>query len=300
MDRVVVRVPDPVGILAGYGTGAVLKVQRSFDPDDFTGAADLADIAVVADAFLYTVWDTSNTTAWYRWRAENAIGTQLGEWSDPFQGTDPAIAAHDDYAYANVDDLLLALPQPPPDLDGRKAARIHQALVQARERLDGELDVSFARSPQTGTEARYFDGPGGCTLHVHGGIVSLATVEIRASIASDWETVDAEDWRLLPENPIGGQPYFHLELLGVVANSTWPRGSRLVRVTGAFNWAHPPQRAIAANVALARQALAADPTFAGGVVGPPQLGAPVGPNRLPEDVWRLKRWHVELFMGCRV
>ena len=284
------RAPDDA--LAGYGAGALMRLQSSAtETGTFADLATSPTEAIVAATYQYEHWDAAgDATTWYRWRPENAAGTETGDWSEAFQGIEAAAIARNSGSYASVDDFLLRVPQIPTDT--RRLAAIAEALAEARERVDGEVGYDAFRHPQTGTEARIFHGNGTNLLHVHQGIVSITTVEIRLSTGGTWIALDADDW-FLEAQPgelwaKAGEPYFHLRLSDLSSYTTFPKGENRVRLTGAFGWARPSRRHINANIDWARQDLASSSSFAGGPVGPDELGRPVGPNRLPDSVWRLK------------
>jgi len=211
--------------------------------------------------------------------------------------------------FASVDELLLHAPVPDPDRSPEKLVRMQLALEEATEQLLDELGgVRLHRSPATGQdEVRTFDAPGGRVLHVHGGIVALAGVRIRASVTSDWETIDLADVRLeywantgQPHAKPSDEPYDHLVFVGTGTRTTFPRGTALVELTGAYEWPLVPQRAVKASIDIARQALAADPAFGGGPQGPPELGRPQVPNRLPLSAFNLKMAMARRFVGCHI
>lgn len=286
--KLVVTLDAPDDALAGYGAGARLHIQSGASE---TGTfASLTVIAIAAATYQYEYWDTAgDVTTWYRWRIENAGGTETGDWAAAIQGWDPATAARNSGSYATVDDFLLRVPTIP--ANSRTLAAIERALVESRERLDAELGYDYFRHPQSGTEQRTFHGPGTNLLHVHQGIISLTTVEVRLSTNGSWIALDADDWWLETQPgdlwPKAGEPYFHVRLSDLATYVIFPKGENRVRLTGAFGWPSV-RRFIEGNIAWARQQLAADLSFPGGIVGSDELGRPVGPNRMPDAVWRLK------------
>lgn len=290
--KVVLTLKAPDDVLTGYGAGAVMRIQSSAtEAGTFANLAATPTEPVVAAVYRYEHWDAAGDwTTWYRWRLENAAGTETGDWSAPFQGLEAAKAAQNAGSYASIDDFLLEVGQIPSD--SRRLAAIERALVEARERLDLEIGYDAFRHPQSGTEVRTYHGNGLPVLHVHEGIVSLTSVEVRTQTAGTWTTIVAADWWLESQpgqlTPRPGEPYFHVRLSDAANYTTFPRGENRVRLTGAFGWARPSQRHIGANIDLARQQIAADMSFPGGTVGQGELGAPVGPTRLPDTVWRLK------------
>lgn len=81
-----ISVPNPDQLLnaGAYGAGAVVQIQ--------SGAAlagpfaDDGTVAIVTNVTSYTHYDSDGTSStWYRTRYENATGTTVSDWSDPFQ-----------------------------------------------------------------------------------------------------------------------------------------------------------------------------------------------------------------------
>lgn len=292
--KVVITLPSPDDVLSGYAAGAKLRIQSA--SSEAGSFADLASptISVVAATYQYEVWDAAGDgTTWYRWRPENSGGTETGDWSPAFQGLEAAAAARASGSYASLDDLLLAMPTDPVAGDTRRLARMEQALVETAEMVTAELGWDAFRAPQTGSSTFEFHGPGGRLLHVHRGIVAVSLIEVRQSTGGTWQSLAATDWWL--EGQPGeltvppGEPYFHVRMSDLATYGDWPAGENRIRLTGALGWPRPSSRHVAANVAWARQVLAADPSFPGGIVGPTQLGSPVGTQKVPDAVWRLAR-----------
>ena len=290
--KVVLTLKAPDDALAGYGAGAIMRIQScATETGTFADLAATPTEAIIAAAYRYEHWDAAGDwSTWYRWRIENSAGTETGDWSDPFQGLEAAKVAQNSGSYASIDDFLLEVGAIPPDT--RRLAAIEKALVEARERLDLEVGRDAFRHPQSGTEARLYHGNGENVLHVHEGIVSLTSVEVRTETGGTWTTIATADWWLEAQpghlSVRAGEPWFHVRLSDGADYTTFPRGEHRVRLTGAFGWARPSQRHIGANIDLARQQIAADMSFPGGTVGMGELGAPQGPTRLPDTVWRLK------------
>ena len=308
--KILITLDAPDGVLAATAFGAGSKIQlQSGTTEAMADAVDVTRITIVAATYAYEYWATGDATTWFRWRVENTGDTNAGAWSDPFQGWDPATAARNSGAYATIDDLLLTVQSRPPMASSSdRYARWERALVDATDLLDEEIGRrhGFFRSPQTGaTEVRTFDGTGDRVLHIHGGIVSLAGLRVRLSTAGDWATVPLTDVRLeywadlgRRHDPPAGEPYDHVVFTGSGADVRWPRIADGAELTGAFDWPKVPRRAVRATVDWARQLIAADPTMAGGVVGPTELGQPVGPNRMPEAVYRLRTAMAQRHRGC--
>jgi len=211
-------------------------------------------------------------------------------------------------SYATRLDLRTTLQRDDADeSDPRILASMDAALLDGTDRITEELETDFFRHPSAGTEVRLVKGNGSALLHVHGGIVSITQIRIRQTRLSDWVTLAVTDYDLeTMAGDDGNQavatvyPFDHIRLTGGGSYSRWPKGHRLIELTGAYGWPAIPRRAIEANVAMTRQLMAADRTFPGGVITPDEYGRPVLPSRLPDAVYRLKAWHSNLHSSCSV
>jgi hypothetical protein len=287
MIRLFVYLDAPSALLAAdaFGAGALVRAERA--AGEAGPYAEIATAAIVADQHRYTFWDPDGSeTSWYRWRVSNAGNTVQSAYSDPLQGddlADPSVSGR----YATVDDVLGTYKQA--ITDEKTLNRIDQALETATQNIIDLLGFDFFRHPQSGAEARVFESIGGSSLCIHDGVIpdSVTLVELRGSVHSDYTSLVAADWEQeRPERP--GFPAFHLHLTGLSTWGRFPGGRQLVRVTAAFGWPEIPASVREATVHRARQLLAWDPSRPGGPVGPEELGAPVGPNRMPDTMYRLR------------
>ncbi|MCI0344977.1 MAG: hypothetical protein L0221_05950, partial [Chloroflexi bacterium] len=292
--RVAIALDAPDDALTGYGAGAIIRVQRSTtEGGSFVNALSEP---VVAATYLYELSDsTGDETYWFRWRLENSTGTETGAWSAEFQGWDPAIASRNVESYATLDDLLLGFAQRPAGTD--KLARMLRALRNGRARVDQACGYQgmFFRDPQSGSTAvRTFTADGGTVLHVHAGIIALAGIRMKLSTGADWTTVATSDVQLEywanrgdPHTKPDDEPYDHVVFTGAGSYLSWPGTRAGVELTGAFQWPKPHPRAVVANIECARQELGSDSAYTGGVVSPPDLGAPRSALWMPNSLYEL-------------
>jgi hypothetical protein len=276
---------------------------------------ELAGFPVVAPAIVWL----SLGEYQYEWdvAADAALGLYVGGWLGTVDGLPVGVAkavevipvgSIGDLSYATRLDLRTSLQRDDADeSDPRILANMDAALIDGTDRITEELETDFFRHPTAGTEVRLVNGSGSALLHLHGGIVSLTQVRIRQTRLSDWVTLDATDWDLESRAADDGNqaiatvfPFDHLRLNGTGSYSRWPKGQRLIELTGVFGWPAIPRRAIEANVAMARQLIAADRTYPGGVISPNEAGLPIMPTRLPDAVYRLKAWASNLNASCSV
>jgi len=276
------------------------------DPDGevLTGFPVSSFVHVGLGEYTYE-WDVSSTAQ---------LGVYDADWSGTVDGLAvggsdsvevvEAGSITDGLTYATPLDLQTSLNRI--ETDAAILSKQNQALVFGTERITEELDgADFFRHPSSGTETWYVNGNGRSRLHVHRGIVSLTLVRIRTTRTADWVTLAATDYDLESlaafdpnQSASTVSPFDHVKLNGTGSYSLWPKGERLIEFTGARGWPAIPNRAVEANVAMARQLLAADRTYPGGVNSPDEAGLPVLPSRLPDAVYRLKAWHSQLYAAC--
>ena len=284
-------IADPDGDeLAGFPVAAPAIVRLGLGEYQYEW-----DVSLTADLGIYDA-DWSGTVD----------GLAVGG-SDSVQVVQAGSIASEGLTYATLLDLQTTLQRSGSTDDAWVVSQMESALVDGVDRITEELEVDFFKHPTAGTEVRYLTGSGSALLHVHSGIVSLTTVRIRTSRSGDWETLAATDYDLESRSaPDPNQasatvyPYDHIRLNGTGTYSAWPKGERLIEMTGVFGWPAVPRRAVEANVAMARQLIAADRTYPGGVISPDEAGMPVLPGRLPDAVYRLKTWHSALYYSCGV
>jgi hypothetical protein len=277
--RVTVLAPDDV--LRDYGAGALIRLERA---DTQSGSyAEVETEPVVPRTYSYEIFDEGGAnSSWYRVRystATPAVPDDYSAYGDPFSLSQPQ-------AYASLDDLLITMRQ---DGDSRFAANAERRLVEAARSLDRE--IGFGVSP--GIERTVvFDGDGSDRIHIHGGFVSVSLVEIRLTAGGDWVPLEAEGTGWILEGEPGeipvadGEPYFHIALLPGATYARLPRVRAGVRVTLVPGWPAVPDTWRAANVAWARQMLAADPLVAGSIQSDLEQ-SPYAPDRKPQLVWDL-------------
>jgi hypothetical protein len=192
--------------------------------------------------------------------------------------------------YALAADVIAAMPlSTRPDAssieaaDVDKVARITSLCLSTAEMINAELKGDFHRHPADDDAEDIeviVNGRGSRTLHVHRGVISIESIDIRYSPTGEWEEVDADDYELASmfEAEDSARPYDHIHLAR--RSPDYVRG---VRLTGHFGWSAPPERLVEMNVAWVRQHLAAGDSYSGamqmpeGFIQTPRL-------TLPDDV----------------
>lgn len=203
-------------------------------------------------------------------------------------------------AYATIDELLASYPastRPDETSNADQIAELTTQLEDVSDALTDEISIDFYRHPADAydpDEERLFDGKGSHRLHVHEGILELAVVEIRSARNADWTVVDEDDYVLVAMYGRQGRPADHVDFL----NRRWPRGPETVRLTGTFGFETVPPAIRRATIAWARQGVSGSDTFSGGIVGPDELGRPVGPNRMPDLTYRVVERERRRYMSC--
>lgn len=283
-----VRVPAPDDVIRDYGAGALIDLERS--TTEAGAYASVTTKLVVTETYSYEINDPAGTTSsWYRSRFRNAAGTVFSEYGRPWSYSAPR-------AYASLDDLMMTMSQTLDDT--RLLANAEQRLEDAAIALDREIGYTALRS--TGTFILH--GTKGSVLHVHRGIISLSSVEIRLETGGAWIALQAQDtgWylegRLNDPNPVV-DVYYHLRLITLATYPDFVPIPNSVRLVGTLGGNADARRA--ANVAWARQAIALDPSNPGGLlVGPDDLGNASNPDRWPRAVFDLVQAERRRFLAC--
>ena len=197
-------------------------------------------------------------------------------------------------AYVTAADVVATMPvSTRPDTesddptDVAKVARITSLCDSTAQMIDAELGANFHRHPEEdpydedATVSWIVDAQASQRLHVHEGIVSLASVEYRYG-QGDWTAHVEGDWELQSmfeaEDP--DRPYDHITRVGY----RWPAGLQNIRLTGVRGWAAPPARLVEMNVAWVRQHLATGDSFSGAQQVPDGPFVPTPRLVMPDDV----------------
>jgi hypothetical protein len=226
---------------------------------------------------------------------------EVGVWRWRFTGTGDAGAVHEgDFeitsvfepaTYATLARTLAAFSTVPKE---RVQYRLAQALRTATDELTTELSGrDFFRHPGVGDGEFVLDDVDGRVLHVHQGIASVTTLEIRRG--SGYTELDPDQYTLRGPTPFSqqapGEPAFHV----VLTSGTWGAGGRL---TGALGWPQVPDALAAGCAARARQLVYADPSYEGQIPSDEQYGVLSVANRWPDVTWRFLQRESRRFYAC--
>jgi len=285
---VLVQVPDPDDVLATYGAGALVRLERA-DASDFAGAVEIASLDVTSGVLQYSYFDAAGSpTKWYRTRYSTATPALPADYS----AYGPGFQASSGPSYASLSQFLLTFQQ---EIDDeRRLQRIQQALEDSTAEINSTLGYDFFQHPDTGVDDFVFDSRGGSLLHIPRGMVVVGDVALSFNEGVSYQTLASDEWMLEPVVPAPGRPQFFLRLLKgkrFPGFPTWgyPTGHAGVKlIDSVLGWPAVPADAIEANLARARQLTAADPG-AGGIEPEGLLEPPLGANRLPDPMWRLFR-----------
>lgn len=227
--QLIVNVDDPDDLIAGYGAGALVRLERATS-SAFTDSLEIDTEPLVSGTTQYKFWDTAGTDAhWYRSRYSDSTGTTFSEYSDGFQPGSP-------HAYATVDSLreLLQLP------DDSRDNVLSDLLVRVTDQINLTLGFDFFRHPAvSGTEVRTLHGDGSDTITFKQGIYSLTSVQIGTGTGAAYSALTSADWRLRWPLQDGG-PYLALQLTGVGNYPIWYTGFDTVELTGVFGYPSIP------------------------------------------------------------
>jgi len=225
---------DPAEILASanYDAGAIMRVHWSATE---TGVyVNLATVALVAGTRYYTVYDTAGaSTTWYRTRYENAGGTILSDWSDPFQ-------AEGLTTYCSLADVKSRL-----DITD---ATSDEELIQLINQTAGFIETKTRRRLYPDPVTTYtFDGfsaiANGRCLLVPNGVRSLSNFAMATATGGTPVAVTAADLvlRPLPQDRSPGWPATQIWLTDIASVPYFYPGYGNIVAAGTFGWEAVPR-----------------------------------------------------------
>jgi hypothetical protein len=282
-----VTVENTAELLAtqAYGAGALLRWESAaLQAGPFTEGGT---IALVSGQSVYDVWDAAGVegVTCYQTRISNAGGTTFSAYSDVLPGGVPA-------AYATLADVLATFETP--ITDQRKFARMTSLLTTATNQVIEECGGrDYFRHPASGTETWF--GSVGRTfrprgvydyglLHEHGGITSLASLEVSQDLGGSFTVVPSGDYVLRGADPDSsapppiGEPFFHVVFTGIGTVQGLPRGVNVVRLTGVRGWPAIPPALVEATAQRAHQLAFASAGYSGGDAGGPDQYGRISPT----------------------
>ena len=270
------------------------------DPD----GTELAGFPVVSPAIVHDSLGEYH----YVWSVSGAatLGVYDADWAGTVDGL--AVGGSDSVevvlsgsispylSYATRADVTAELSKP--ETDTRILTRIDSALANSTDKLIQLLGFDFFMHPASGTEVWTVQVGRNGVIHAHYGIVSVSQIRVRSDREADWETLettayDLEAWAAADQDQATAttEPFDHIRLNGTsTIRSSFPKGRRLIEITGVRGWPAIPRRAIDANVDWARQDIAADRTYPGGTQVPSETGYQPARTPLPESVIALRQW----------
>lgn len=276
------------------------------DPDELTLSVIDPNGASVVDTWPAATLDPTiivrdSAGAFHRTWTPDVVGVYRWRW----EGTGAAGAVTE----GTVDITSLLAPQTYATLDRTKAlfesvpkaarlARLATALREATDELIDEMDGrDFFRHPTVGDAAFALSDTDGRFLHVHDGIVSITTLELRTG-SSYTVLTEGTDYRLRGSSPMqdpppgAHEPAFHIELLG---RASWQDGARL---TGVLGWGAIPDALAAGCAARARQLTYGDANYEGALPSDPQFGPVSFTGRWPDVTWKFLQRQKQQFYAC--
>lgn len=277
--QVIINVDDPDDIIAGYGAGAKVRLERD-TTSAFGSPTEVAVLTLVSGQTQYEYWDSAGTDAsWYRSRYSASAGAPFSAYSDGFQPGAPQ-------AYATLDSLREYLKLPNNDQDNL----LVDLLRQASDYITNECGRDFYRHPSvSGTEVRLLSSEGGSkTLYVPEGLVSLSALRVKGATNAEFNVLTSADWVYFPTTPELGNPYEGIELTDMAIIDQFYYGFNTVELTGVFGFARVPSLVEKATLDLAREWYRQGPG-GGGPVGVNQFGTPMFQAGIPETVRAVKR-----------
>ncbi len=254
MQQIIIDVADPDDYLAGFGAGALIRVERDTSAS-FGTTTEVTVIDIVSGQTQYEYWDaTGASTHYYRVRyskASPSVSTDYSDFSAVFQvGSGPleyvteALLKEQVSITDAVDDTLLSV----------ICDRVNQyvesytkqpigPIASATYTYDGDnLTRIFAAQP---TDAR---------TNGIGGLRAVSLLEIAPQTGAAYETIPSTDYFLRGRHGVSG-PYRWLCLSDHPVTSThrtFPKGRATVRVTATAGWVAIPDDLTETAINIAR------------------------------------------------
>jgi hypothetical protein len=185
-----------------------------------------------------------------------------------------------------------------PITSAAKIARLDSAAITASEELDKELGGrDYRRHPaleaDDATSEFYADGDGSGILCVHQGIPAAPVkLEVSWDLGQSWAEVASAGWWLAGSDPYSsepipdGEPWFHVRMHPWAGAPVFPRGTRTVRITGAYGWPAVPATLVEACAQRARQTAFGDAAYEGSIPSDPAFGPQSASGRWPHAFYR--------------
>lgn len=234
MRQIVISVITPAEILAGYGAGALIRIERDTSAT-FTTPTEFAVVPIVASATEYEYWDAIGTAAhYYRTRYSKAAPVLTTDYSD-YGNVFVAQAGYTSLAKVRLMAKIAT------DTD---EVFLLEMVDAANAWLRGELLGIFV-GPSTDTSRTYDIPTSTASLFIPGGVRTVTSLQLRESTGGTLQTVNSTDYVLRPEE--------WLRLPGLVADridfldsgitgsyNRFYRGTNTVTVIGSFGPATVP------------------------------------------------------------
>jgi hypothetical protein len=280
--QIVLHVQNAGDLLAtaAYGAGAVARLHRDTTAA-FAAPTSVTTVALVSGTDRYEVWDADGTaSSWYRFRVENSGGTEVSDWSVPFQVlTQQPIAT-----LAGVK-LRLGAGATPVDDDALTPhiKAVNDAFIR---------HIGYYPGPSTDTTRTYHGRDAvrnGHRLWIPGGIRTLTGMTVGASTGATATAATSTDWSLGPTPTRSGEPYWYVEWVDVTTGnwSHYPFGFGNVVMTGLFGWASVPDELIEWAESQVVRRWKARATGDADVVGSDEFGQAIISYRLPAELRRV-------------
>ena len=221
---------------AAYGAGAVARLHRDTTAA-FAAPTSVSTTALVSGTDRYEVWDADGSaTSWYRFRIENSGGTELSDWSVPWQ-----VLTQQPIATLASCKMYLGAGATDTDDDALAGiiAGVNRAIVKR---------IGYYPGPSSDTTRTYHGRDavrGGKRLWIPGGIRTLTSLTIAGATGDAGTAATSTDWVLGPHSSTlqPGEPYWYIDFADVTTGnwSYFPNAYGNVVPVGLFGFAQPPE-----------------------------------------------------------
>lgn len=244
MILVTLTCPNPDEILAGYGAGSLMRLERA--AAEAGPYVEITTVAIVTGQTAYPYHDHAGDTGdWYRIRYSDSTNVDLSDYGDPFQGGVSAGLCELAEVRARID---------PSDASNTGNDAWLSALIGAvTEEIHGLTHRYFLPDPATGDGTFYFNGNATPTLWVPRGIRTVTTLSVAPYTGAAYEALTTSDYFLQPEpheRDYAEQPAQRIILSDYPASGyyAFPRGFRTVKLVGGLG--HDTVPAMVREIAL--------------------------------------------------
>lgn len=216
MLKLIIGVDDSADLITGYGSGAVVRVERSTDGLSWS---EITTIAIVSGTSRHEYWDATGTTSHsYRFRYSKASPSVATDYSG-YTTIEAVTSSVQQWATAATMKLRMGI------ADSTDDDILTQYAMEANQWLHGRIGRPVGPVAST---TYFFDGEdtilGGKCLPVPMGVRTVTSLAVRSATGDAYTSIPSSDYHLRPRVQARdvGWPATQLWLTDVASSSnTW-------------------------------------------------------------------------------